>query len=212
MLGCTQWCYWGLTNITQAYTIRVFFRNLLKSIIFVSLSLFLTHFLCASQWGVRDSESRCDIVHTWAWCFMALSYVCARGIAGPISTGSFVASLFHDVCECVIMTLLKSCQRSPRRTCPRCELCALCRHGGGIMEASQEGMAVSPDALIARRQSQLVWAAAMSLRFVRSVRADFCCRGSCQMFVCERVTPLNQSSIKKTTCSLFKLSKKAHLY
>ncbi len=109
---------------------------------------------------------------------MALSYVCARGIAGPISTGSFVASLFHDVCECVIMTLLKSCQRLPRRTCPRCELCALCRHGGGIMEVSQEGMAVSPDALIARRQSQLVWAAAMSLRFVQSVRADFCCSPS----------------------------------
>lgn len=62
-----------VTNFTWAYTTLVFFRNLLKSIIFVSLSLFLTHyFLSGSQRGMRDSESRCDIVHTWAWCFMAL--------------------------------------------------------------------------------------------------------------------------------------------
>lgn len=189
----------------------IFFRNLLKSIIFVSLSLFMTHyFLSASQRGMQDSESRCDIVRTWVWCFMALSCVCARGTAGPISTGSFVASLFHDICECVIMTLLKTWQRSPRRTCPRRELCALRRHGGGIMEASQERMPSSPDALIARQQSQLVWAAAMSLWFVRSVRAwenqgpVFCCRWRCQMFVCECMTQLNQTGIQKNACSLFK--------
>lgn len=105
----------------------------------------------------------CVLDRDVSWLFHVC--VCARAhvIAGPISTGSFVSSLFHDVCECVIMTLLKSCQRLPQRTCPRRELCALRRRGGGIMEASQEEMASSPDALIARRQSQLVWAAAISL-------------------------------------------------
>lgn len=95
--------------------------------------------------------------------FHALSCVCARGISGPISTGSFVASFFHDVCECVILTLLKNWQHSPLRTCPHSELCALRRRDGGIMEESQRGMVSSLDALIARRQSQLVWTVAMSL-------------------------------------------------
>lgn len=145
----------------------------------------------------KTLEWRCENVLPWAWCFMALSCVCvcARGISGPIATGSFVASFFHDVCECVILTLLLNCQHSPLRTCPQHELCALC--DGGIMEESQRGMVSSLDALIARRQSQLVWTVAMSLWFVRSVRAwknqdpVFCCGWKCQMFVFECVTQLN---------------------
>lgn len=149
--------------------------------------------------SLHSGEWRCDNGLTWSWCFMALSCVRgrARGISGPISTGSFFASLFHDVCKCVIMTLLKSCQHSPLRTCPQCEPYALRRRDRGIMEESQEGMVSSPDALIAQRQSQLVWAVAMSLWFVRSVRAwknqgpVFCCGWRCQMFVWECVTQLN---------------------
>jgi len=74
-----------------------------------------------------------------------------------------VASFFHDLCECVILTLLINCQHSSLRTCPQRELCALRQRDGGIMEESQRGVGFSLDALIARRQSQLVWTVAMSL-------------------------------------------------